>query len=118
MAVTTLLLNPDTWDLTVDANGNIAVASDPYSYAQDVASACRLFSGELYFDTTQGVAYWPSFLGKLPPLQFIKNAYVTAALTVPGIVAAVCFITSIKNRVMRGQVQTTNEAGILNVTRF
>lgn len=114
---TSLLLEPATWDLTVDVDGNIAVASDPYSYAQDVACACRLVRGELYYDTTQGVPYW-QILGKLPPLQFIKNAYVTAAMTVPGIVAAKCFITSIVDRVVRGQVQTTDKVGVATATRF
>ena len=34
----TLFLNPATWDLMVDAEGNIAMAEAPYSTAQDVAS--------------------------------------------------------------------------------
>jgi hypothetical protein len=115
--LTTLFLRPDTWDLTVDVDGNIAVASEPYSLAQDVACACRTFQGELPYDTTQGIPYW-QILGKLPPLQFIKSAYVTAALTVPGIVAAVCFIESIVGRRVTGQVQTTDRNGVLNATRF
>lgn len=114
---TSLLLNPATWDLTVDIDGNIAVASDPYSLAQDVACASRLFQGDLYYDTTQGVPYW-QMLGQLPPIQFIKNAYTAAALTVPGITAATCFITSIVNRVISGQIQTTTAAGATNTTRF
>ncbi len=114
----TLLLDPSTWDLTVDVDGNIAIASEPYCFSQDVASSCRLFQGELYYDMTQGIPYWQGILGSLPPLQFIKNAYVTAALTVPGIVDAVCFITDIANRVMSGQVQTTDKSGTFNVIGF
>ena len=34
-----LLLDPRSWDLTVDVSNNIAVASDPYSLAQDAACA-------------------------------------------------------------------------------
>ncbi len=113
----TLLLNPQTWDLMVDAGGNIAVASEPYALAQDVASACRLFQGELWYDKTQGVPYW-QILGQLPPLQFVKNSYVTAALSVPGIVAAVCYITGLVNRVISGQVQTTDTAGVINAVGF
>lgn len=106
----TIALNSD-WDLYADANGNIAKLTGDDALAQDVASACRLFKGELFYDTTQGVPYWQSILGQLPPLQFLKNAYATAALTVPGIVAAVCFIQSLANRSLAGQVQATNEAG-------
>ena len=39
----TLLLRPDTWDLTLDSAGNIAVAENPYALAQDAASAIKLF---------------------------------------------------------------------------
>jgi hypothetical protein len=35
----TLFLNPGPWDLTLDASGNIALAAEPYSLAQDAASA-------------------------------------------------------------------------------
>lgn len=114
---TSLLLNPATWDLTVDVDGNIAVASEPYSLAQDVACASRLFQGDLYYDTNQGIPYL-EILGKLPPIQFIKSAYVTAALTVPGITAAVCFITGIAGRVVSGQIQTTDVSGATSTTRF
>ena len=46
----TLLLDRTTWDLCLDANGNIAMATGPYAIAQDVASAVRL-----WHDTTKGV---------------------------------------------------------------
>ena len=114
----TLLLNPDTWDLMVDANGNIALAKEPYALAQDVASSGKLFQGELYYDTTQGVPYWQSILGKFPPLQLIKNAYVLAALTVPNIVAAICFITKIEDRALQGQIQSTDVNGNIISSRF
>lgn len=105
----TLLLDPPTWDLLVDANKNIAVADDPYSQAQDAASAIKLFQGELIYDTTKGVPYWASILGKAPPLTLMKSKWVSAALTVPGVSSAVCFISSFKNRFVQGQVQIKNE---------
>jgi hypothetical protein len=105
-----LLLNPDTWDLMVDAANNIAKVEAPYTLGQDMACACRLFQGELYYDNTQGVPYF-NILGQFPPLQFVKNAYVQAALTVVGIVKAVCFIASLVDRQMTGQVQGTDING-------
>lgn len=104
----TLLLDTVQWDLVLDLFGNIAVASDPYSQAQDAASAIRLFQGELWYDTTQGVPYWASILGKAPPLSLMKAKFVAAALTVPGIVSAQCFISGVKNRQITGQVQLSN----------
>jgi hypothetical protein len=60
--VKTLLLDRSLWDLTLDINGNIAMASEPYAIAQDVASACRTFLGECYYDTSQGVPYFQGML--------------------------------------------------------
>jgi hypothetical protein len=106
----TLLLDVDTWDVAVDASGNIAVAGPPYSQAQDAASAIRLFLGELYYDTTQGVPY-QRILAQPPNIPLLKSYLVAAALTVPGVVKAVCFISAIADRAVSGQVQITNSNG-------
>ena len=114
----TLLLDPDTWDLLLDADANIAMATNPYSQSQDVSSACKLFKGELWYDISQGVPYFEDILGHTPPLQLIKQSYVTAAKTVPTIVAAVCYISDIKGRALSGQVQSTDTAGVLIASGF
>ena len=106
----TLLLDPVAWDLMIDVNGNIAVASEPYALAQDAASACRTFLGEVFFDTTIGVNYG-AILGKQPSISFLKAQFVKAALTVPGVAAAQCFITSIQGRTVTGQIQVTSASG-------
>jgi hypothetical protein len=107
----TLLLDSQRWDLVTDANGNIAVASPPYAMAQDAASAIRLFQGELWYNTTQGVPYFERILGKQPPLSVLKNAFVTAATSVPNVESAQVFFTSIATRRVTGQVQLTTTAG-------
>ena len=111
MSLNTLLLNPATWDLLLDANGNIAVATPPYSQAQDAASAIRLFLGEYWYDVTQGIPYFVTTLAKAPPIQLVKAQAVNAALTVPGVVAAQAFIASVTARNVIGQVQIVNTAG-------
>lgn len=93
----------------IDANGNIAVASDPYSIAQDAASEIRLFQGEAYYDTTRGVPYWSQILGHFPSVTLMKSAFVNAALLVPETVKAQCFIQSITDRQVTGQVQILDE---------
>lgn len=110
----TLLVNPTTWDLMKDASANIALAANPYALAQDAASALKLFEGEAYYDTTQGVPYWAEILGKFPPLSLVKQKFVDAALTVPEVVAAQCFIQSFTLREIRGQVQVTDQNGIIS----
>jgi hypothetical protein len=114
----TLFLTPDAWDLALDVNGNIAVAGEPYSLAQDAASACRTFLGEVYYDTTQGVPYWQQILGHFPTLQLVKAKLVAAAETVPDVTSAQVFISSIEGRVLRGQVQVTDENGNTSAASF
>ncbi len=119
----TLLLDTVTWDLTVDTAGNIAVASDPYSAAQDAASAIRTFLGEVFFDTTLGIPYFQQVLGDepgrgTPPLSLIKAYFNEAALTVPGVVSSATFITSWTARALRGQVQIVDTNGNISAAGF
>jgi hypothetical protein len=112
LAKSTLLLATDTWDLVLDASGNIAVADPPYALAQDVASAIRTFLGEVYWDTTIGVPYQTQILGHTPPITYFKEQMVAAALTVPGVVTATCTISSFVGRKITGQVLFTDDTGI------
>jgi hypothetical protein len=106
----TLFLDVNKWSLAVDTSGNIAVATPPYSQAQDAASAIRLWQNELYYDKSAGIPY-AGILGAIPNIPLLKSYMVTQAKTVPGVVKAVCFISSISNRGISGQVQITNELG-------
>lgn len=112
----TLLLDTVAWDLTVDSSGDIAMASDPYSIAQDVASAIRVFLGEAYYDTTAGVNYFGQILGQTPPLPVFKSAMVQAALTVPEVISATCIIEAFANRQVTGQVTFTTATGTASVS--
>lgn len=114
----TLLLDTQSWDLVLDAAGNIAVASAPYALAQDAASAIKLFQGELWYDTSQGIPYFSTTLGMLPPVSLLKQQFVAAALTVPGVVSAQCFISSLIGRKVSGQVQVTDSAGNITAAAF
>jgi hypothetical protein len=111
LAQNTLLLAVDTWDLCLDAAGNIAMATPPYALAQDVASAIRTFLGECYYDDTIGVPYQAQILGHQPPLNMLEGLIVQAALTVPGVVSAKCTVTSVANRKVTGQVTFIDDRG-------
>ena len=114
----TLLLDIETWDLVVDADGNIAMAKDPYAQAQDAASMIKLFAGELYYDTTKGVPYWTTILGYDPPLQLLKTYFNDAAAVVPGVTATRTFITGLVGRLLTGQVQITNTTNQTAIAAF
>lgn len=106
------------WDLTVDINGNIAMASDPYSIAQDAASAIKTFLGECYYDTTQGIDYFGQILGQAPNMPYLKAQWIAAAETVPEVTSAQVFITGINSRAVNGQVQITSSAGNFAAINF
>jgi hypothetical protein len=114
----TLLLDRTAWDLVLDASGKIALASDPYSIAQDVASAIKLFKGELWFDTTKGIPYFQTILGQFPPLAVMRAAVEAAALTVPEVVTAQCQIVSFVDRSITGQVLITDSSGTTQTVSF
>ena len=113
-----LLLDRTVWDLVLDSSGNIACATEPYAIAQDVATACRLFAGELWYDTTQGVPYFSEILGHQPPMALVQSRLVDAALTVSGVVSAQVLISSLANRTLTGQVQFIDSTGAAHNVTF
>lgn len=126
----TLLLDQVSWDLVVDAFGNIAVASNPYSLAQDAASAGRTFLGEVWYDTTLGIPYFDVVLGK-PPLPIYRSMLITEILRVPEIVAARVFFSGlskapttdaggnfVQGRQLTGQIQVTDNANQVSALNF
>ncbi len=110
--MTTLLLDQTAWDLVLDANNNVALAGYPYSVAQDVATACRTFLGDCYFDQTIGLPY-PQMLGQLPPLAFVRAQLVNAALTVPTVVKATVLNLALNaNRQLTGSIEVIDTQGL------
>lgn len=115
----TLFLDLSDWDLCADASGNIAMATDPYSLAQDAASAIRMWLGEYWFDTTQGVPYLNIF-GQFPvPLAYLKSQLISAALTVPEVTSAAIFLNTLgTSRQLTGQVQVKSDNVVVSVSEF
>jgi hypothetical protein len=112
----TLLLDTSLWDLCLDSGRNIAVATQPYQLAQDVASAIKTFLGEVWYDDTLGVDYFGQVLGHTPPLAILQALLVKAALTVPGVVSAQVVINSFSRttRTVSGQVLFVDSSGKTN----
>ena len=109
----TLLLDTSDWDVCLDAAGNIAMATAPYALAQDVASACQLFLGELWYDTSKGVPWFAEILGQLPPLPLIQQRLTEAALTVPGVVSATVQLDPLAaDRRLTGAIIFTDQTGV------
>lgn len=88
----TLQLDYGNWDLDVDARGSWATigSSTPKSdqtgpgmrLAQDVATRCLSWRGEVYYDTTQGLRY-ETIMGETPNMALLQSSFNTEALKVP-----------------------------------
>ena len=116
--MTTLALDDANWDLTVDDGMNIAVASGGQDIAQDVASAVKLFQGELWYDTTQGAPWFENVLGQNYSLRVLQELVNSAALSVPGVVQARTTIDSVTDRGITGRVEIIDTNGTLLNAQF
>ena len=114
----TVLLDTVEWDLVLDDKGNRAFASAPYAVAQDVASAVRLFAGELWYDTAKGIPYFADVLGHLPPLSLLNSLFQRAALTVPTVDVVQVLLEPLKDRGLTGQIQFTDTSGVTGSVDF
>ena len=114
----TLLLDVVNNDLVLDVNNNIAIASDPYSLAQDAASAIKTFLGEAYYDTTLGIPFFTQVFGKSPSIPLLQALFNAAAETVPDVASATTAIVSITDRVLTGQVQVTSITRQTSIAAF
>lgn len=113
-----LLLDTAVWDLVLDVSGNIAVCTEPYSLAQDVACALRTFLGEVYYDVEAGVPYYQRILGFYNPYNVVESILEQQALTVAGVVEAKCTIINIVDRKVSGQIQITDRDGVITNASF
>lgn len=105
----TLFLNPSTWDLELDSSGNIAVADSVYQQAQDIASAGRTFTGDLYYDQEAGIPYFENVLGTHGfPLSLYKMYLEEAAVSIPGVVSANAQL-NMQGREVTGAILFTNK---------
>ena len=111
----TYILDQTTWDMILDANGNWGVATNPYSVAQDAATAMRTFLGEKIFATDEGVPYLEELLGKSAPLQLVQSLMDKEALRAPDSETASTEILESVDGKVSGQTKITIDGESLTV---
>ncbi|WP_432785025.1 hypothetical protein AAEX37_01946 [Oligella sp. MSHR50489EDL] len=108
----TLFLLPNIWDLCLDASGNIAVATDTYQQAQDIASACRVITKDMYFNQRGGIPYLVEILGKGSyPLALYRHHLERESLKIKGVQSVSVDLTLSEDRVVKGAINFTNDEG-------
>lgn len=78
----TLLLNKDSWDITLDGTGRIALAREEYATAQNVANESRLFTEDAYFIQERGIPHFLAELGRRINAPVLRSYLRRAALQV------------------------------------
>ena len=108
----TLLLDRTTWDLAVDASGNIAVATSPYATAQDISSAVRVFQGECWYNTALGLPYINKILGRNQSVSVFRSNVEQVAATVPDVASVKCVLSRMNaSRQLSGVIFFTTNNG-------
>lgn len=120
----TLFLLPDTWDLAKDTQGNIAIATEEYQQAQDIASSCRVMrwqdsngnqKGDDYYNQTDGIPYF-SMLGKSNyPISLYQRHLHERSLLVDGVVSVDVKLQLNKERIASGSIEFTNDRNLRGI---
>lgn len=108
----TLFLDPRTWDLAVDTSGNLAIATNEYQQAQDIATSCRVFLGDDYYSKNDGIPYLESIMGQSSyPLALYQRNLHDRSLLVNGIVSVDVKFDMLRDRALEGRIIFTNDEG-------
>ena len=81
----TLLLDKTGWDVVLDKSGRIALATDDYATAQNVANEARLFTDDAYFAQDQGIPHFIISLGRRVNTVALRSHLRRAALKSPDV---------------------------------
>lgn len=109
MQTSSLYLDPETWNLVLDANGALKMTENPYAVAQDVACACKTILGECIFDTTIGIPYFSKILGKQVTTGLLSSKLQEQAERLTTVSsAAVTLIPDKKTRATSGYITITD----------
>lgn len=109
----TLFLKVDTWDLAIDTQGNLAIATEEYQQAQDICSSCRVFYGDDYYNKTDGIPYLESIMGKSNyPISLYQRHLHDRSMLVSGVVSIDVKLFPLKDRIMSGTIDFVNDQNL------
>jgi hypothetical protein len=97
-------LNPVTWDIYLDGNGNLELTDNDSSIAQDVACSIRTFEGEVWYNNVLGMPYFQAIFGKNPPHSFLTSNIQEQALTCPDVTSVNVVGIGLDGRTLKGVV--------------
>lgn len=108
--MTSLRLTPD-WDLQLDDMGNIATVDGSLQIAQDVATSCRVWKGEVLYDVERGVPYKEDIMGQKPNLSLLQADLETEAKRIKGVASVEVVVDSFNEHRIVPDIRITLETG-------
>lgn len=84
-----LELSTDSWDLTLDKSGNLAVLGNdkaPALLSQRIRHRLQTFRGECFLDRSVGVPYFSDVMKKNPDLGRVRSLFASIIAGVQGVV--------------------------------
>lgn len=99
--MTTSFLLDQEGDLTIDAEGNLAICDEPYATAQDVACFIKTIKGEVWLDKNDGT---PDYLTNAMPLSIISQEFEQMAMTHENVAAATASLSLDDGGILNGVV--------------
>ena len=111
MSAYTLRLD-DSWDITLNGDGKIAVTNGAYAIAQNASNAVRLFTNDAYFDAQKGIPHFDIELGHgIESIPILESEMQRAMLEVEGVSDAVAVVEVDSNRIAGGNAYVTLTGG-------
>lgn len=107
-SVSTFAVDPVTHDLYIDAQGNMAIATDQQAVLQACQQAALTLLGEMVLNTDQGIPYMTAVWVGVPNLGLFEGALRASWLAVPGVTGIPQLTTAYGEVVIPNTTITTN----------
>lgn len=98
-----IAIDPDTNDLFLGTDGNLAVVTDAAAVGQHVRQRLMTFEGEWFLDTTAGVPWLSDILGKRYDPELAESVVKAEILATDGVASIEAFSVSFQ-RSTRGLI--------------
>lgn len=105
-----------TWDIYLNAAGDLFLADQDSSIAQDVASSVKTFEGECWYNNTLGMPYFQAIFGRAPPNSFVVDNIKKQAFTIDDVVSVNVQGIGLKNRNVSGVIVINAPTNPITVT--
>lgn len=82
----------ENWDIYMSDKKGIATFEDKKQLAQDIATSCRVWTGEYCFDTTRGIPYKYGVFGRSDFMPLLSEYVKSEAERIEGVKNARLFV--------------------------